>query len=266
MKLIISNNRKYNIEFDKLFDPIFNSSFEKIICKGKELKGFCENYIDYSSYEYYVFRYIYDEYLPEFLNVKYDITVLPFSRDLNTIPRTRGHYHLINGIPPKQYFDIYQVINGNIIFQTHLHSPKTHKAYFWIAKQGDILVLPPDMCHVLYNIGNDHAILSNWCTRKEHLDYEGMKKTNGPAFFIKEFKDKDLKLIKNQSFNCQDIIPEIILPQFKSEIIKDLGFESQFILDWAFEGEGLKIMNEPNSLSNWIENFSQKQNSFTYSY
>lgn len=266
MDLTLSNNQAYNIELNDLFKSSFKSDIEHIICKGNDLKGFCTNYHEYSSYEYNVFRYLFDNDLPADLNIKFDLTVLPTSNKSNIIPRTRGHYHLKEGNPPKQYFDIYQVVRGQIFFQTHLPKSKIHKVYLWFAKEGDILVLPPDMCHVLYNIGEIHAILSNWCTRNDHLDYESMMETNGPAIEIIEVKEKILSLRKNIHFNDIGTIPVIISPQSNENIGMKLGFKSKHILDWAFEGKGLQIMNKPELLNNWIENFSRLQNSFSISY
>jgi oxalate decarboxylase/phosphoglucose isomerase-like protein (cupin superfamily) len=217
--------------------------------------GFTYYPSEYADFSYTVYRYLYDNEIPSSLNVKFDLTLLPPHIANNTISRTRGHYHLFLGQPPRQYFDIYQVHAGHIIFQFHPPPDEVSHVFFAEGKPGDIFVLPPHMCHVLYNTSDQVALVSNWCTRNEHLDYNSMQYTNGPAFDISFCSKNNLKLTINEHFKCKEVEPRMVRPVGTGHILRMLGFNSELIFDWAFEGNNLRMMNDPMVINDWVSKF-----------
>jgi len=256
----ISQDKTKDIKVNHTGLPILERNVEKIIRTEKDLIGFTSNHSEYNNYQYQVYRYIYDYLLPNKLNAKFDLTILPPTNSSQPISRTRGHYHSISSYDSKQYFDIYQVVEGKIMFQTHLNQELADRSYFWIGNPGDIMVLPPDMCHVLYNLSNTQSILSNWCTKEPHLDYDTMVKTAGPAFEVIGINKNNLYLQYNNSFK-KPIQPVVLAPISVDSIKIKLSFKSDYIFDWAFEGDSLSIMNNPDKISNWLETFSKPNHS-----
>jgi oxalate decarboxylase/phosphoglucose isomerase-like protein (cupin superfamily) len=262
--LQISNNESYNVELNSNNRLLVNSDYEEIILTEKDLENFCSNHLEYNSFNYLVYRYIYDNSIPTSLNIKFDLTILPPNKNGNPISRTRGHYHLVSKRTSLQYFDIYQVVKGNILFQTHLPMESAEESYFWVGSPGDIFVLPPDMCHVLYNVGKSISVLSNWCSKNEHLDYDTMMKTRGPAFEIESVNNEIINIKINLLFSLKKFTPKQLQPISVLEVINFLGFKSKYIFDWAFEDDSLSIMNKPDRLKYWINSFSKKCQTYNF--
>jgi oxalate decarboxylase/phosphoglucose isomerase-like protein (cupin superfamily) len=261
----VSKDNQFKCQINRSYALEINSQYKQITTSGASMQGFTDHVEEYKDFNYRVYRYLYDDLIDNSLNVKYDLTLLPAFKGKKCIARTRGHFHLCTGCPPVQYFDIYQVVKGQILFQIHLLPAKAKEAYFIEGREGDILILPPEMCHVLYNIGNQTALLSNWCTRKEHLDYDTMKNTNGPAFDIFSFQEDKITVKKNKNILSNEIKPVLLIPKKAKNILQKLGCKSEYILDWAFEGDVLNIMNNPSFCKNYLEHFFDDSKKLTIS-
>ena len=255
-KITFSNNPKYSCRVLDDGDIEYNQACDKIVCFAESLKdfGFTSSQ---SNPIYSIYRYLFENDLLLTNNVKFDLTIIYPAKDKSLKHnRTRGHYHLpING-HSKPYFDIYQVHGGETILQLHSKPSKSNICYLVLAKSSDILMLPPDLCHVAYNTKNTPLYFSNWCTRNEHLDYETMKSTNGPAIEIVACSINEFKLRVNRKFypNSNPII-KVIKPLPPEILCNLLNVNSCNIFDWQNEPHIMKLLNNPSSVGNWIEDY-----------
>lgn len=195
---------------------------------------------------YEICRYVFDDRVMETASVKFDLTLLGLCPVGPGLPRTRGHYH---SMPPGRrtpYFDIYQIHHGYGLVQMHRRSSEAEAVYLATARPGDILFLPPDLCHVVHNLGATPLVFSNWCTRKEHLDYASMQDTCGPAVTVLGIGGEDLTLARNPGFPER---PVVFLDPIPSSAIQTMhGARSRLIYDWSEQAEVMGLLNQDDAV------------------
>lgn len=265
-KVLFSNNPQYSCRVLDDGDIEYNETCEKIACYAESLNGFGFNSPSYSNPVYSVYRYLFESDNLVGYNVKFDLTIIyPAANKSQKLNRTRGHYHLpING-HSKPYFDIYQVHDGDTILQLHSKPSESNICYLVLAKSGDILMLPPDLSHVAYNIKDKPLYFSNWCTRNEHLDYETMKATDGPAIEIVTFKRNELKIKINRKFHSKlNPTIKLIKPLPPNVLCNLLNVDSHYIFDWQNETHIMELLNNPSGVGNWIEDYYIESQELSY--
>jgi oxalate decarboxylase/phosphoglucose isomerase-like protein (cupin superfamily) len=256
-KVSFSNNPKYSCRVLDSDDIEYNKSCEKIIYYADSFNDFGFNSSSYSNPIYSVYRYLFESDNFARYNVKFDLTIIyPALNNSQKLNRTRGHYHKTIHGHSKPYFDIYQVHNGDAILQLHSKPTESNICYLVLAKSNDILMLPPDLCHVTYNIGNTPLYFSNWCTRNEHLDYETMKATYGPAIEIVTFERNELVIKINRNIHSKsNPTIKFIKPLPPKVLCNLLNVDSLYIFDWQNEPHIMKLLNNPSTVGNWIEEY-----------
>lgn len=202
---------------------------------------------------YSVYRFLYDK--PEFISheIKFDITCINTTNLGHELPRTRGHYHLSSNNFERPYFDIYQVQKGNALVQLHTKPKGINRIYLIQAMESEILCLPPEMCHVVYNASKSVMAFTNWCTRRDHLDYESMKATKGPALEILSMENGQIHVARNRDFSNDDFEIIVLKPKPIDSICRYFKSCSPYIYDWWRSRHFLHLLNNPDSQDNWID-------------
>lgn len=155
--------------------------------------------LDKNRILYYIYRNAcLDIHEPLFLKngVRFDLTLIPASKNKKEPSRTIGHFH--KNIPKTKttWSEIYEVINGQAIF---FFQKKTGlSAYAISAKKGDKIIVPPYFGHITINPSQKNPLLiANIFTNKKNVsDYSYFKKNHGPVFYP-VFKGEKIDFIKN---------------------------------------------------------------------
>lgn len=160
---------------------------------------FSTNPLDKNQILYYIYRNAcLDTHEPLFLKngVRFDLTLIPASKNKKEPSRTIGHFH--KNIPKTKtaWSEIYEVINGQAIF--FLQNKTGLSAYAISAKKGDKIIIPPNFGHITINPSQKNPLLiANIFTNKKNVsDYSYFKKNHGPVFYP-IFKGKNINFIKN---------------------------------------------------------------------
>lgn len=201
---------------------------------------------------YYVYRHVHDTEMIRRLNIKFDITAILPNRVGDELPRTRGHYHTHPPHRRMPYFDIYQVMVGSVVVQVHRTPELLDAVYLIYAEAGDILCMPPDMCHVVYNPTGTAVALSNWCTLEPHLDYATMKSTRGPALCLSSFTIGSAALKWNSWSNGCGATVQAVRPKLPRVVMDGLGVDSDLLYDWADCRSFIGSVNDSLFDEDWI--------------
>jgi glucose-6-phosphate isomerase len=148
-------------------------------------------------------------------SLRYDITVIPSGMLGPEYVKTAGHYH-----PPHpdcreeiiSYPEVYQVIRGTA---TYLLQKEDLTSFIAVtAKEGEVVLIPPNYGHVTVNASNEELVMSNWVSDAFQSDYEPIREKAGDAYYL-----TDGGFIKNKNY---DQIPELIYGKPKSYPKADL--------------------------------------------
>ncbi|NYZ77119.1 glucose-6-phosphate isomerase [Candidatus Micrarchaeota archaeon] len=179
---------------------------------------------------YYMFRNIDGKN-----GLRYDITLIPGKKIMGECAKTYGHCHPI-AEGKLTYPEIYQVLEGNAVFilQTESRSKGTDVSVI-DAKKGDILLIPPNHCHVSINPGNEKLLLGNLVADDFESDYRIFKTNRGAAYYYMEngalvhntnyFIGKMERIRPKEmngryGFSCTDILREFHSNPGKFEFLK----------------------------------------------
>lgn len=233
-----------------------DSQYNTIECRLSDCLpyGAGDQHTEDNRVAYRVARYLFDT--PELAraHIKFDITTLLTARIGGELPRTRGHYHLAPEGRERPFFDVYQVHLGHIIVQVHARLPSVPFVGLLIAEPEDILFLPPSLCHVVYNVGSTPAVFSNWCTRADHLDYDSMRATNGPALRILEWGEHAGTVVRNSAFGFSPQ-PRLMKPIPPELVCRRAGTFSTSIFDWQSDAAFVAALNDPPTGDDWLSVF-----------
>lgn len=259
-----ANNKMCCIDSDLNLN--IESKYHKISCFEHDLFDFTSKpeKKNANAEIYSVYRYLFDTKNLIDSKIKFDITVISTNDVYGELPRTRGHYHLKKSVTDEAFFDIYQIHFGSSILQLHDLSDKSNSIYLIEANPGDIICLPPELCHVVYNSGDKPLVFSNWCTRKEHLDYESMINTSGPALNIYNLNDKILSISRNKAFSKTDLPINLLKPLGATEVCANLDVNSKYIYDWQYNSNFVSLLNNPSNVGDWINEMYSSNNRLDY--
>ena len=132
--------------------------------------------------------------------LRYDITILLPTTLGKEFNKTLGHYHpLIKG-KTHSYPEMYEVLKGKALYLLQKQKPDTtneiEDVYFVEAKEGDVVVIPPDYGHITINPSKEPLIMSNWTDSTFHSNYKPIEENHGGAFFV----IKPFNIIKNPNY------------------------------------------------------------------
>lgn len=225
---------------------------QKLICSGRDFIEFSHCPAAYSDFLYVVYRHLYCDIIPETLDIKFDITTLPPLDHRHALARTRGHFHISSGHPAVQYFDIYQVNYGKVAFVVHPPHEEAQVVYVVIATPGDIIFIPPNFGHTLYNLSDTYVAVSNWCTRREHLNYDKVREFRGPLIDITAVCDGYFVVEINPLIQRSNLRLLSVRPRRNDVVAASFCFSSSHIFDWAREGDKLEFLNAPPPSDTWM--------------
>lgn len=184
---------------------------------------------------YYMFREIYAKD-----NLRYDITLIPSRITAGEFAKTYGHCH-----PAAEenltYPEVYQVLRGKALFimQEELENLRTIVSIV-DASEGDILLIPPNYCHVTINPGEKDLLLANVVSTEFKSVYEKFKENRGAAYYYTE----DRELVQNSNY-----IVEKNERASPDEINKRYNFSSKDLLKEFYETpEKFEFLNKPSLL------------------
>ncbi len=117
--------------------------------------------------------------------LRYDITIIPPAMLGDEYVKTAGHYH-----PPVpghhvSYAELYQVLEGEATYL--LQKAEDNRVVDVIvceAKEGDLVLVPPDYGHITINASDKTLKMANWVCRDFSSIYEPIKKLFGGAYYL----------------------------------------------------------------------------------
>jgi len=182
---------------------------------------------------YYMFRDLYKKD-----GLRYDITFIPYREMDGECAKTYGHCHPI-AEEKLTYPEIYQVLEGNALFilQKELSNASTIVTMI-DAKKGDVVLIPPNYCHVSVNPGPDDLLLANIVADDFESNYGHFKENKGAAYYYMADKkliqnsnyivDKNERITpeeinKRYDFSCKDLLTEFYKDPEKFEFLKKPG-------------------------------------------
>ena len=124
-----------------------------------------------------------DRKIAQQLTVRYDITVLLPVRLGCEFNKTKGHYHS-EYKPGLCYPELYQVLEGQAHILLQQRSGETiSDVALVIAKEGQIVLVPPNYGHITINPSEKILKMANWVSTKVQSLYEPFEAQGGGAYF-----------------------------------------------------------------------------------
>ncbi len=173
--------------------------------------------------------------------LRYDYTVIPPAEIGGEWIKTYGHYHpeVAEGIT---YPEVYQVIEGEAIYLLQKKEGEIVTECIAVkAKEGEIVVIPPNYGHVTINPSKSRLMMANWVCREFSSIYEPYTKMRGACYYY--INDK---WIKNENYSE---VPEIAFG--KPVNVLEVDGEMYVLVD---ELEKLKFLVEPHKHSDFFKN------------
>jgi glucose-6-phosphate isomerase len=167
---------------------------------------------------YYMYRNVYSN-----SSLRYDIVFMPQRIVGMEYNKTYGHYHSAaeKGL---SYPEVYQVLIGSGIFILQKkNSDESVDVVTVAAKNGDVLLIPPNYGHVSINAGDKALLLANIVSNKCESLYSEYKENHGAAFYytkdgfvhntkykVNRFERKTISEINSKyHFTCSDLLKEL---------------------------------------------------------
>ena len=110
--------------------------------------------------------------------LRYDITVIPARMLGQEFIKTKGHRH------SNEYPELYIVLKGRAIFLMQKSKNGQIKDVYAVkAKNGDVVVIPPNYEHLTINPARGELKMGNWITKKCKNIYRKIQKKHGTCYF-----------------------------------------------------------------------------------
>lgn len=135
---------------------------------------------------YYMYRDLYlsqadrDRLLDQ--GLRYDITVIPPGMLGLEYVKTAGHYHPLPPGGRVSYPEIYEVLEGEVLYLFQKRDLSNVVAVN--ASAGDKVLVPPDYGHITINRSNKTLKMANFVARKFSSLYEPYRQKGGGAYFF----------------------------------------------------------------------------------
>jgi glucose-6-phosphate isomerase len=183
-----------------------------------------------------------------FKDIRHDITNMPPGTLNGEFVKTYGHYH------PKVknigYPEVYQIINGRAVFVLQDDYDDLKQVNFIFAKAPEIVIVPPDLGHVVINIASDNLIFSNLIFSHFQSLYEPYQRKKGAAYYITE--GSPLQWLVNSHYTSSPQ-PKLLRPktiwdnQFIYDLFKNNPANFQFLAEpQSFQFSPEEIFEEKN--------------------
>lgn len=155
-------------------------------------------------------------------DLRYDITVIPQWENEGECAKTYGHCHPV-AEKKLTYPEVYQVLDGDAFFI--LQKELANGAFFVSivdAEKGDVLLIPPNFCHVSINKGKSDLLLANVVADVFTPNYSMFRHNRGAAYYVASNKT----IVQNPNYIISK--NERVKPK---EINKRYLFESKDLLE-----------------------------------
>ena len=218
------------------------SFHDGLLCDGSSMKktgqmkglfrnpeGMDEDAVVYRAYRN--IRFAEDEALFSRYDYRYDITVI-MPGDVNgEFYKTSGHFHGYPELKKVPYPEVYEVIEGEIIFvlqrNRDFHQPgggKITQLQAVHVKAGQAMIVPSHCGHGSINPTDTVSAFSNIAVASCPIEYEPVKAHHGLGVYILRGseKGKTFQLLRNENY---DALPEaeIAVPQENPDLGIDFG-------------------------------------------
>lgn len=142
---------------------------------------------------YYIYRG-----LKEKNGQRYDITKIPARMLGKEFVKTKGHEHT------GRYGEVYIVLEGQAIYLMQKRKNAIIKDVYCVkAKNGDVVIIPPDYGHITINPSKKDLKMANWITKEVKSDYKPIQKMQGACYFYTKdgwVKNKNYKKVPKLRF------------------------------------------------------------------
>jgi len=178
---------------------------------------------------YYMFRDIYVKN-----GMRYDITLIPARITGGEFAKTYGHCHPV-AHDHLRYPEVYQVLSGKALFilQKELETAGI-EILIIPAKKGEVVLIPPNYCHVSINPSEKDLLLANVVAVDFKSIYEIYKRKRGAAYYCtkkglvpnknytieKTEKPGPAEINKRYGFSSKDLLNEFCENPKKFEFLK----------------------------------------------
>jgi len=167
--------------------------------------------------------------------MRYDITFIPYREVAGECAKTYGHCHPI-AEEKLTYPEIYQVLSGRAFFILQKELGSAANIVTMVdAKKGDVILIPPNHCHVSINPGPEDLLLSNIVADNFKSVYSYFKENRGAAYYYADngelIQNSNYIVEKNEritaadlnrkyEFECRDLLTEFYSNPDKFEFLK----------------------------------------------
>jgi len=149
---------------------------------------------------YYMYRNVLPNKIFKRYGYRYDITVIPFHKIGIEESKTLGHYHAHIRGTKISYPEVYQVLYGKAYYLLQRKDKnKIKDVIVVVAKQGDVVVIPPNYGHVTINAGPKTLVMANLVYADFSSHYREYIKKHGAAYYA-ILKDKKIVFVKNKHY------------------------------------------------------------------
>lgn len=146
--------------------------------------------------------------------LRYDITIIPPGflayKNEKELIRTAGHYHEIKAGTGLGFPEIYEVIQGQVLWliqkPEEADYSKLSKIYLIESNAGEKAIMLPSYGHISINPSHEPLILANWISDGLNHNYEPFKKYRGGGYWLMQDTAGKISLEKNTNYSK---IPEI---------------------------------------------------------
>ncbi|MFH0805834.1 MAG: glucose-6-phosphate isomerase family protein, partial [Patescibacteria group bacterium] len=140
--------------------------------------------------------------------LRYDITVINpvmLGKEYN---KTAGHDHPLVPGTEITYTELYEVLEGEVIFLMQDSKENNIKDVYAIkANKNDKVIVPPNYEHIMINTSNEKVKTANWvCNDFSENIYEPFKKRQGFSYYAIKSNSAEIEWIKNKNY---DYVPEL---------------------------------------------------------
>lgn len=127
--------------------------------------------------------------------------------------RSQGHIHAVSRFSGLSTPEVYEIWNGEaIIYMQERAEDNPGRCFAVYARQGDVVIVPPDWAHATVNAGTDPTVpmsFGAWCVRDYGFDYSGIRSHGGIAWFPVFDSEGRLTWQKNPAYTeCKLICKE----------------------------------------------------------
>jgi glucose-6-phosphate isomerase len=170
---------------------------------------------------------------------RYDITVIPFHKIGKEDIKTAGHYHSKPRHSHLSFPEVYQVLHGTAHYLLQKKEGKKIKdVILAVAKEGQVVIVPPNYGHVTINAGRETLVMANLVYGRFSSKYGDYIKKHGAAYY--GIAGKKIRFVKNPNYRN--------LPKLRNAKLKSKNLKSPIYADCIKNPEKYIFLKKPNKL------------------